>query len=136
MKLCLTSFLLISFRLLSSFFSPFFLVPQPGGPVFQGGGADLGILKSLSSMSVLARRNLNNLALQFSKHSQGEGGSAEERDRLVQDEGVCNHITSHHNIVYHITYHHVENRLFEMFIEVFYLPSFSSPSLSSPLHIA
>ena len=68
----------------------FFFLPQPGGPAFQGGGADLGILKSLSSMSVVARRNLNNLALQFSKHTQGqgEGGSLEERDRLVQDEGV------------------------------------------------
>lgn len=52
------------------------------------GGADLGIMKSISSMSVAARRNLNNLALQFSKHTQADHGSSEERDRLVTDEGV------------------------------------------------
>lgn len=51
------------------------------------GGADLGILKSLSSMSAVAKRNLNNLALQFSKHS-GERGEAEERGRLVEEQGV------------------------------------------------
>jgi hypothetical protein len=51
------------------------------------GGADLGILKSLSSMSAVAKRNLNNLALQFSKHS-GERGETEERGRLVEEQGV------------------------------------------------
>ena len=52
--------------------------------------ADLGIMKSLSSMSSVAKRNLNNLALQFSsKHKQtGDGSTEAERDRLVIDEGV------------------------------------------------
>ena len=38
-------------------------------------------------MSAVAKRNLNNLALQFSKHS-GERGEAEERGRLVEEQGV------------------------------------------------
>jgi hypothetical protein len=38
-------------------------------------------------MSAVAKRNLNNLALQFSKHS-GERGETEERGRLVEEQGV------------------------------------------------
>ena len=47
-------------------------------------------MKSLSSMSSVAKRNLSNLALQFStKHKHTADGSTEaERDRLVMDEGV------------------------------------------------
>lgn len=44
-------------------------------------------MKSLSSMSAVAKRNLSSLAMQFSKHS-GERGEAEERGRLVEDQGV------------------------------------------------
>lgn len=44
-------------------------------------------MKSLSSMSAVAKRNLSSLAMQFSKHS-GERGEPEERGRLVEDQGV------------------------------------------------
>lgn len=42
-------------------------------------------------MSAVAKRNLSNLAMQFSKHTTAERSNEEERDRLVTDEGVSAH---------------------------------------------
>ena len=90
---------IFTYLFIYSLFISYLIYQSSNGNIYPSSGnataADLGIMKSLSSMSSVAKRNLNNLALQFStKHKQtGDGSTEAERDRLVMDEGVrydCN----------------------------------------------